>query len=108
MMDGMNTDMIGQGSVSTSSVTHGRKTEGQPASSRDLVALEKACKDFESMFLYTLLKTMRQSLPKTDGIGRNRDMYTSLGDLELARSIAHGRGIGLGEMLFDQLRTRME
>ena len=107
-MDSMNTEMISQGSLSTSPMTRGRKAEDQLTSSSDLKALEKACKDFESIFLYTLLKTMRQSLPKTDGIGQSRDMYTSMGDLELARSLAHGRGIGLGEMLFEQLRNRIE
>ena len=107
-MGSMNTEMISQGSLSTTPMTRSRKAEDQLTSSSDRAALEKVCKDFESIFLYTLLKTMRQSLPKTDGTGRSRDMYTSMGDLELARSIAHGRGIGLGEMLFEQLRNRIE
>jgi len=106
-MGGMNTEMISQRSLFTSPMTRGGKTEDQPESGSNLAPLEKACKDFESIFLYTLLKTMRQSLPKTDGTGRSRDMYTSMGDLAVARSMAHGRGIGLGDMLFEQLRKRI-
>ncbi len=72
----------------------------------DLLALRKACKDFESIFVYTLLKTMRQSLPKSEEARMANDIYASMGDLEVAHFIAHGRGIGLGDLLFDQLKTK--
>ncbi len=47
---------------------------------------------------------MRQSLPKPEEAGMGRDVYTSMGDLEVARFVAEGRGIGLGDLLFEQLR----
>ena len=72
-----------------------------------LHTLKKTCRDFESIFVYTLLKTMRASLPKPEGDDTRKEMYTSIGDLELARSIAHGRGIGLGDLLFEQLRQKV-
>ena len=70
----------------------------------DLEALRKVCKDFESIFVYTLLKTMRKSLPKTEGSGVSSQIYTSISDLEVAQFVAHGRGMGLGDLLFEQLR----
>jgi flagellar protein FlgJ len=73
----------------------------------DLHALKRTCDDFESIFVYTLLKTMRASLPKTWEDDTKREMYTSLGDLELARSIAYGRGLGLGDLLFEDLKQRI-
>jgi len=73
----------------------------------DLQALKKACRDFESIFVHTLLKSMRQSLPKPETLSLSREIYTSVGDLELARSIAHGRGTGLGDLLFKQLKQKV-
>ena len=73
----------------------------------DLQALKKACRDFESIFVHTLLKSMRQSLPNSDMRSLSREIYTSVGDLELARSIAQGRGVGLGDLLFKQLKQRV-
>ena len=73
----------------------------------DLERLKNACKDFESIFVYTLLKTMRRSLPKREEPAMGSAMYTSMGDLELARSLAHGRGLGLGDLLFEQLKGKV-
>ena len=72
----------------------------------DLGALKKACRDFESILVHTLLKSMRKSLSKSEGIGAGSEMYTTMGDLELARTLAHGRGMGLGDLLFEQLKNR--
>jgi flagellar protein FlgJ len=89
-------------------MTGGKRVGNDRRGTADLVALEKVCKDFEAIFIHTLLKTMRKSIPKTQGSGWKRDMYTSIGDLELARSIADGRGIGLGKVLFEQLKDKVQ
>ena len=75
---------------------------------REVRQLKKACQDFESIFIYTLLKTMRESLPKGEASSQAQGIYTSIGDQELARSIASGSGIGMGNMLFEQLKTRIQ
>jgi flagellar protein FlgJ len=72
----------------------------------DLQTLKRACEDFESIFVYTLLKTMRASLSGSEASGVNREVYATIGDFEFARTIAYGRGIGLGESLFEQLRQK--
>lgn len=56
--------------------------------------LRKTCKDFESMFTYQLLRGMRKTVEKCDLFhgGRGEDIYESLLDQELAKSMA-----GLGE-----------
>jgi flagellar protein FlgJ len=84
-----------------------KETGEPPEHVPELQGLKKACRDFESIFVYTLLKTMRASLPKSEGDDTRREMYTSIGDLELARSIAHGRGLGLGDLLFEELRQKV-
>jgi len=100
-------DIVNQDRLGGGPMTRGRKTGDRHEGGADLQALEKVCKDFESIFVYTLLKSMRKSLPKPEGSGINREIYTSIGDLELARFIAHGRGMGLGDLLYEQLKGKV-
>jgi Rod binding domain-containing protein len=67
--------------------------------------LKKACEDFESIFISKMLKVMRQSIPKTgllDG-GSQQDMYLSLFDEELSKSMAKKGGMGLGKILYQNI-----
>ena len=67
--------------------------------------LKKACGDFESIFISQLLKEMRKSIPKSgllDG-GGQQDMYLSLFDEELSKSLAKRGGIGLGKILYQNI-----
>ena len=73
----------------------------------DLRALKKACRDFESIFIYTLLKAMRASLPNAEGTDAKGEIYTSMGDIELSRSLAYGGGLGFGDLLFDALKNEV-
>ena len=70
--------------------------------------LRKACTDFEALFINQILRTMRQTLPKGGLLkeGPERDIFQSLFDQELSRDIAGRKGLGLGEMIYRQMRTR--
>lgn len=68
--------------------------------------LKKAVKDFEAMFIYELLKEMRQTTgqsPMEKGLGK--DVYGGLFDMEVAKLMSE-RGMGLGDMLLKQLQGR--
>jgi flagellar protein FlgJ len=70
-----------------------------------LPKLQKACAEFESLFLHQLLKQMRATVNRSgflDG-GPAGDMYTAMLDSHLARVVAAGGGIGLAAMLQQQL-----
>lgn len=68
--------------------------------------LKKACKDFEAIFIANMLKEMRKSIPKTGFLDSSHasDIYRSMMDQKIAEKIANDRGLGMGEMLFKQLR----
>ncbi len=67
--------------------------------------LRKSCKDFEAIILRQMLSTMRKSIPKSELFngGFAEDMYQSMSDDMLANELAHGKGMGLGDALFQQL-----
>jgi flagellar protein FlgJ len=71
--------------------------------------LEKACAEFESLFLNYMLKSMRSSVP-VGGISDQSEegkMFQSMFDEKLADKIASGGGLGLGEILLRQLGDRL-
>ncbi len=85
-----------------------KNTEIAPKQKKEeLLKIKKACKDFESIFAYYLLKTMRQTIPKgSTGLSNfsGKDTYTMIMDQKLADELANkGNGLGLQKMLYEQL-----
>lgn len=68
----------------------------------DPEALKKAAKGIESMFLYELIKTMRESAQSSEQSAFGSSTYMSMFDMELSRVLAD-RGIGLTEVLLRSL-----
>ncbi|MCH9639055.1 MAG: flagellar assembly peptidoglycan hydrolase FlgJ [Betaproteobacteria bacterium] len=66
-------------------------------------ALHEVAKQFESLFLHMLLKSMRDATPK-DGIldSQQTQFYTQMYDQQLAQHLS-SKGIGLADMMVQQL-----
>ncbi|MEA4882368.1 MAG: rod-binding protein [Clostridia bacterium] len=62
--------------------------------------LDQACEDFESVFIETMLKSARASLPK-DGLfsSEAENNMNEMLDSELAQQMARGSGIGLAKFI---------
>ncbi|MGC9323903.1 MAG: rod-binding protein [Desulfomonilia bacterium] len=68
------------------------------------MALEKACRDFESIFVHQLLKTMGESIP--DGMldsSLSDTVYKDMLYMNLASSVVESGGFGVAEMLRDHI-----
>lgn len=73
---------------------------------QDLTKIKKACRDFESIFTYYLMKTMRQTVPKSSLLGNfaGKDTYYMMMDQKVAEEMSNkGNGLGLQKVLFEQL-----
>jgi len=68
-------------------------------------AIKKALVEFEALFINQMLKTMRESIEKTSLFhgGSGEDIYNSMFDMELSRSLASAGGIGLEKTFMKQL-----
>ena len=77
--------------------------------SKKLKKLKEACIDFEAIFIEKLWNEMKKTLPK-GGLFEDKilENYLSIFDMEFARSLAQKGGIGLGEMLYENLKTTLE
>jgi len=68
--------------------------------------LRRACAEFESIFINYMLRSAREALPE-DGLFDNTHesrIYKSMMDEQMARAVTRGRGVGLGELLYNELR----
>ena len=77
---------------------------GQKVTGGNDERLKKACADFEAIFIQQILKSMRQTVLRSDlfGKGTERDIFESLLDQEWSKGLAR-RGMGLGNKLYRQM-----
>lgn len=71
--------------------------------------LKKACTDFEAVFIGRLWQEMKATVPK-DGYLKSRqgEMYSSMFDHAFAEKMAENGGIGLADMLYNQLKKKLK
>ena len=70
--------------------------------------LKSACTEFESIFITYMLKSMRNTLAEDGLFGKSNEakIVQSMFDEKFAVGIARGGGIGLGRILFDELKIK--
>jgi flagellar protein FlgJ len=71
--------------------------------------LRKACTDFEAVFLNKMWEQMRATIPKGGMFdSQQSEMYRSIFDHDFAQKLAGDGGIGLGDMLYNQLKNKLK
>ncbi|MCF8096077.1 MAG: rod-binding protein [Desulfobacteraceae bacterium] len=72
----------------------------------DREALKQVCQDFEAVFINTLFKQMRKTIPDQGYLehGMGMEMFEELMDTEVARDMAQKGGFGLGRLLYEQMQ----
>jgi Rod binding domain-containing protein len=71
--------------------------------------LREACEGFESIFIQKLWEQMRKTVPKEGYLhSKDEETYQSLFDVELAKKMSSAGGIGLADMLYEQLSRQLE
>ena len=81
------------------------KTNGNV--SEDDKKLKKACQEMESVFLNMLLKTMRDTVPKSElgGNTQRTETMQSMMDMEMTRNLAAAGGTGIAAMMYRNLKN---
>ncbi len=72
---------------------------------KEAAAVKKVSKEFETLFIDMMLKSMRESVGKdkiTDG-GHGEEVYRSMLDQEYAKSLTERGGLGLAAIFEGQL-----
>jgi flagellar protein FlgJ len=83
------------------------QVKGNHAKDKDEKKLKEACQGFEAIFLSSMLKSMRETLPEDSLFGESQglDVYKSMYDQHLADKLAaSGRGVGIADFFYNQLK----
>jgi len=76
----------------------------QGAREKDPEAIRQVAKQFESLFVQMMLKSMRDTVPENELFGSNAErMYRDMYDKQLSMQISNGKGIGLANVIERQL-----
>jgi len=79
----------------------GQSEFGKLNSKKDM---EKVARDFESVFLNKLLESMRKGIPKSGLLDSySMETYQSMLDQEMAKELSKRKGMGMGEMIYNDL-----
>lgn len=75
------------------------------APGRDPEKLKKTAQQFEAVYIQQMFKEMRKTIPNNGLIERGNadDIYTQFQDAEAAKIMAEQGGIGLAELMVQQL-----
>lgn len=70
--------------------------------------LREACEGFESIFIQKMWKEMRNTVPKSGLLsGREEQFWQDMYDQELSKSMTKAGGIGLADMMYEQLSRNL-
>lgn len=79
-----------------------------PSKKQNEAKLKEACEQFESLFLTQMLKEMKKSVPKADGEKNSeQETYNDMMYEEIAKSMASSGGVGMANVLFQQVKDIM-
>ncbi len=75
------------------------------AKTERLEKLKKATEEFEALFINAMLKAMRNTVMESNifPAQAGKDMYTSMMDEYMAKEIAGSGGMGISQMLYNEL-----
>ncbi|MGD9949503.1 MAG: rod-binding protein [Desulfobulbus sp.] len=72
---------------------------------KNRTALKKACQDFEAIFIQSMFKSMRKTVPE-DGLFEKdhaTEMYQDMIDQEIATKISQQQSLGLADQMYRQM-----
>lgn len=86
------------------------KADPKGMSKQDDAALRKTCQEFEAIFVQSMFKAMRSTVP-AGGLfqgGMAQDTFQEMMDLEVAKASAEQGRLGIAEALYRQLHRDVE
>jgi flagellar protein FlgJ len=77
---------------------------------RDLASLRESSREFETLFVMEMYKTMRKAVPESGLFEKNpsTEIFTEMLDMETAKATTQGKGLGIAEAMYNQMAELIE
>ena len=84
-------------------------TSADKASNKDLLSLRKSCREFEAIYIQEMYKAMRKTVPDSGLFEKDMasGLYREMLDMEMAKATAAGKGTGIGEAMYQQMKDKV-
>jgi flagellar protein FlgJ len=84
------------------------KNDATDPKEQKLRSLRSSCRDFESIYINEMYKTMRKTVPDSGLFKKDmaNTLYQEMLDMEMAKLTAAGDGMGIGKAMFEQLKRQ--
>ncbi|MBM9602998.1 rod-binding protein [Desulfopila inferna] len=72
--------------------------------------LRQSAREFEAIYINEMYKAMRKNIPEGGLLEKSSatTMFEEMLDMEMARKTAAGKGMGIGEAMYDQLKGNIK
>jgi peptidoglycan hydrolase FlgJ len=102
-----NFDIISKNSISSDRVMKQDTNNSTEEKKEREKRLKKVCADFESLFIYHMLKKMRSTIPKSGLVNemKGKDTYETIMDQKVSEDLSNKGGVGIQKMLFNQIKN---
>jgi len=80
------------------------------ANDRDRAALLRACQDFEAIFIQSMFKSMRKTIPDGGLFEKDtaHEIYLDMLDGEVAKEISRQQSLGLAGQMYRQMEQLLD
>lgn len=86
-----------------------RQISATSSNMKDRAALKKSCQDFEALFVQSVFKAMRKTVPEggifTDSTAT--ETFREMLDQEIATSVARKQSVGLADQIYRQMEKKL-
>jgi flagellar protein FlgJ len=86
-----------------------KQTPDTQRSQKDKAALKKSCEDFEAIFIQSLFKAMRKTVPESGLFEKNTstETFQDMLDQEIASKISRKQSVGLADQMYRQMEKNL-
>ena len=106
------TDSLIKKTGSTESTENKRKLQFNNILTKEqqLLQLKELTQEMESIFIYQTLKVMRRTVPKSEFLngGMAEDIFQGMLDEEYSKKMSQASTLGLGQLLYEQLKVGIQ
>lgn len=76
---------------------------------RDRASLKKSCQEFEAIFIESMFKAMRKTVPESGLFEENTasEIYRDMLDQEVATRISRQQSLGLADQMYRQMEKKL-